>query len=182
MLVCVPTERDHSSPTRGRVPPVEVREIASRFSVWCLQPFIKDACSLRRRTVARLLAAVRRRIAGGLPATSDACALTNAVARQGRGRQALSSLAHGRNGQSRPGWPRGRSVRQNSQVAPVRAQRLVSRCPRGRWLGRLARANVSPPDARVRARQMSNIGRPLRLWVTIYPLPRCRQQYGGQHE
>jgi hypothetical protein len=35
MLVCVPTERDHSSPTRGRVPPVEVREIASRFSVWC---------------------------------------------------------------------------------------------------------------------------------------------------
>src|SRR5882762_8838059 len=26
---------------------------------------------------------------------------------------------------------------------------------------------------------MSNIGRPLRLWVTIYPLPRCRQQYGG---
>jgi hypothetical protein len=41
---------------------------------------------------------------------------------------------------------------------------------------------VSPPDTRVRARQMSNIGRPLRLWVTIYPLPRCRQKYGGQHE
>ena len=52
MLACVPTERDHSRTSRCRIPPVEVREIASRFSVSCCDQGSYQVSSHRLRASA----------------------------------------------------------------------------------------------------------------------------------